>query len=212
MVAATTGAQSGEVPEPAEHAVGGRRARAERQILDATREVLVERGVHGLTVEGVARRAGTAKTTIYRRYRSRTDLALAVLLDMVDEVAAQPDVGDTTAELIALVDRTVELLSSTLMGQVMQGLVSEIAADAQLAQEYRERVVNRRLHDVRRLVERGIDRGDLRPDLDAEMVTDLLLGPIYYRFFLSGAPLDETFGKRLVTTLLPSFARAGRGT
>ena len=92
----------------------------------------------------------------------------------------------------------------------MQGLVSEVAADPELARAYRERVVNRRVADVRRLVERGISRGDLRPDLDAEMLTDLLLGPIYYRFFLSGSPLDEGFGVRLVNTLFPSGPPQGR--
>jgi Tetracyclin repressor-like, C-terminal domain len=61
--------------------------------------------------------------------------------------------------------------------------------------------VNRRVADVRRLVERGISRGDLRPDLDAEMLTDLLLGSIDPRFFLSGSPLDEGSGHRLVRTL-----------
>lgn len=50
-------------------------------------------------------------------------------------------------------------------------------------------------------LERGISRGDLSPDVDAEMLTDLLLGPIYYRFFLSGSPLDKGFGVRLVSTL-----------
>jgi hypothetical protein len=58
---------------------------------------------------------------------------------------------------------------------------------------------------VSALVEHGIARGELRAGLDAEVVTDLLLGPIYYRFFLSGAPMDSGFGKRLVATLLPSF-------
>jgi hypothetical protein len=63
-------------------------------------------------------------------------------------------------------------------------------------------VVSKRVADVRLLVERGIARGELRAGLDPEMVTDLLLGPIYYRLFLSGSPLDDDFGKRLVATLL----------
>lgn len=181
-----------------------RRSQTDELILDVTRELLAEHGVHGLTVEGVARRAGMGKTTIYRRYRSRTELALAVLLDQVDEMA-QPDIGDTRTELVTIVDRTVELLRSTLMGRVMQGLVSEIAADPELAEAYRERVVNRRLLDVRHLVERGVARGELRADLDPEMVADLLLGPVYHRFFLSGSSMDDTFGSRLVAALLPSF-------
>ncbi|MGZ4436422.1 MAG: TetR/AcrR family transcriptional regulator [Nocardioidaceae bacterium] len=183
-----------------------RRARTERALLDATRQLLAEDGFGSLTVEGVAARSGVAKTTIYRRYRSKTDLALAVLLDMVGEVSTQPYVEDTRTELVALVDRTVELLTTTLLGRVMQGLVSEVAADPELAHVYRERVVSHRVTEVSALVQRGISRGELRPDLDPEMVTDLLLGPIYYRFFLSGSPLDDGFGERLVTTLLPALA------
>lgn len=187
-----------------------RRARTEQVVLDATRDLLADDGFGKLTVEGVAARSGVAKTTIYRRYRSRTDLALAVLLDMVDDVSTRPYVQDTGTELTELVDRTVELMCTSVMGRIMKGLVSEVAADPELAQVYRERVVSHRLADVSALVERGISRGELRADLDPEMVTDLLLGPIYYRFFLSGSPMDDGFGKRLVTTLLPSFtAQAG---
>jgi AcrR family transcriptional regulator len=200
-VANPTVAGDDGIAEAARPVDTGRRARTEKLILAATREMLAEFGVNGLTVEGVASRSGVAKTTIYRRYRSKTDLALAVLLDSVEYLGTTPDVGDTYAELAAVVDRTIELLSSTLIGRIMQGLVSEVAADPELARAYRERVVNRRVADVRRLVERGISRGDLSPDVDAEMLTDLLLGPIYYRFFLSGSPLDEGFGVRLVSTL-----------
>ncbi|BCW06972.1 hypothetical protein NtRootA1_31100 [Arthrobacter sp. NtRootA1] len=55
-------------------------------------------------------------------------------------------------------------------------------------------------------MERGISRGELKAGPDSEVATDLLLGPIYYRFFLSGSPMDKGFGKRLVDTLLPAFA------
>ncbi|WP_276138822.1 TetR/AcrR family transcriptional regulator [Rhodococcus sp. T2V] len=204
-------ASDGGTPRTAGSGHEKRRARTERVVLDATRELLAENGFGSLTVEGVAARSGVAKTTIYRRYRSKNDLALAVLLDMVDEVSTQPYRADTATELTALVDRTVELMCTSLMGLVMKGLVSEVAADPELARVYREQVVSHRLADVSALVERGISRGELRADLDPEMVTDLVLGPIYYRFFLSGSPMDDKFGKRLVATLLPSFAAPGGG-
>jgi AcrR family transcriptional regulator len=183
-----------------------RRARTERAVLDATRELLAESGFGSLTIEGVAERAGVAKTTIYRRYRCRNDLALGVLLDMVGDVSTQPYTEDSLTELTKLVDRTVELTCRSLLGKVMQGLVSEVAADPELARVYRERVVSHRLADVTELVERGISRGELKAGLDPEVVTDLLLGPIYYRFFLSGSAMDKGFGTRLVGTLLPAFA------
>lgn len=182
-----------------------RRARSQHLVLHATKEMLAEVGFSGLTIEGVAAKAGVAKTTIYRRYRSKSDLALGVLLDMVGEVSTQPYRRDTRTELVLLVARTAELMSTTVLGRVMQGLVPEIAADPELALIYREQVVSRRVADVTALVERGVARGELRPELDPDLVTDLLLGPLYYRLFLSGEPLGPEFAEQLVSTLMPVF-------
>jgi AcrR family transcriptional regulator len=183
-----------------------RQSQTETAILDATRELLAEAGVHGLTIEGVAARAGVAKTTIYRRWRSKDELALAVLIDMVENVVATPDFADTRKELISFVNAAVKILGSTLMGRVMQGLVSDLATDPGLARAFRERVVAMRLGEVRRLIERGIKRGDLRPDTDIELAHELLFGPVYYRLLLSGAPLDKKLAERIVDAVLPAFA------
>ncbi len=182
-----------------------RRARTERVVLDTTRELLAGSGFGSLTIERVAERSGVAKSTIYRRYRSRNDLALAVLLDMLGDVSTLPYAEDSRAELTRMVNRTVDLMSNSLLGRIMQGLVSEVAADVELAKTYRETVVAKRVREVTALVDRGVERGELREGLEPELVTDLLLGPIYYRLFLSGEPMDEGFGTRLVSTLLPAF-------
>ena len=186
--------------------VSQRRARTEEAILDTTRVLLAEGGVRDLTVERVAARSGVAKTTIYRRWRGKHELALAVLIDMVENVVATPDLGDTRKELIAFVNAAVKILGSTLMGRVMQGLVSDFAADPDLGRAFQERVVAMRIAEVRRLIERGIERGDLRPETDVELAHELLFGPVYYRLLLSGAPLDERLAERVVDAVLPAFA------
>ena len=183
-----------------------RSAETEQVILQVTRELLVECGVQGLTIEKVAARAGVAKTTIYRRWRDKDELALAVVLDMVEQVVKLPELGDTRAELLAFVNAAVKVLGSTLMGRVMQGLVSDLATDPELAQAFRDRVVSVRDGEVARLVERGIARGDLRPDTNPETAHELLIGPVYYRLLLSGRPLDRAFAKRNVEAVLRAFA------
>ena len=183
-----------------------RSSETEQAILQATRELLVEAGVQGLTVEKVAARAGVAKTTIYRRWRDKDELALAVVLDMVEQVVQLPELGDTRKELLAFVNAAVEVLGSTLMGRVMQGLVSDLATDPELAQAFRERVVSVRDAEVERLVERGVRRGDLRADTDPMTAHDLLIGPVYYRLLLTGQPLDRAFAKRTVDAVLRAFA------
>ncbi|HEY2218384.1 MAG TPA: TetR/AcrR family transcriptional regulator [Gaiellaceae bacterium] len=200
------GSQSADAAvRPAEPDGRSRAARTEKAILDATRELLAEGGVHQLTVEGVAARSGVAKTTIYRRWRSKDELALAVLLDMVARVVEVPDVGDVRQELITFVDGAVRILGTTLMGRVMQGLVSDLATDPQLGRLFRERVVAFRVSEMRRVVERAAERGELRPGVDVDLVHELLFGPVYYRLLLSGGALDEGLAERIVDAVLPSI-------
>ena len=63
-----------------------------------------------------------------------------------------------------------------------------------------------RVAEVRRLIERGIGRGEIRPDADVELAHELLFGPVYYRLLLSGAPLEKGLAERIVTAVLPAFA------
>ena len=195
-----------DVAAPARRGGRPRSTECELAILQATRELLVEGGVRGLTIEKAAARAGVAKTTIYRRWRDKDELALAVVLDMVEQVVMLPELGDTRRELLAFVNAAVEVLGSTLMGRVMQGLVSDLATDPELAQAFRDRVVSVRNAEVERLVQRGIERGDLRPDTDAGSAHELLIGPVYYRLLLTGQPLDRAFARRTVDAVLRAFA------
>jgi AcrR family transcriptional regulator len=180
-------------------------------ILQTAIEVIAERGVHGLTVEGVAARCGVAKTTIYRRWRSKEDLALAALVGMVDQQPQRPrDLGDTRAELVAFVLRLITALGSTLVGRVIHGLVSDLASDPELARAFREQVVARRAAELDCILERGVERCEVRPDARTEIAMDLLLGPVYYRLLLSGMPLTREFAEGVVDAFLASTGTGGR--
>ena len=68
-------------------------------------------------------------------------------------------------------------------------------------------MVGARVGELRRIVERGVERGDVRPDTDVDLVYELLLGPVYFRLLLSGAPLDPArLAERLVDAVLPGLA------
>jgi AcrR family transcriptional regulator len=186
----------------------GRIERSKQAILDATRELLAERGgVRALTVEAVAARSGVAKTTIYRHWRDKHELALdAVMIDVIGRFDEPHDVGDTRRELLTFIDAVVSTLASQLYGPAMQGLVSEIATDPDLARVYREQVVEPRIRQVRQVIDRGVARGDLRGDTNPRLVHELLVGPIFYRLFFSGAPINEKHGTQLADTVMQAFA------
>jgi AcrR family transcriptional regulator len=184
-----------------------RTERSKQAILDATRGLLAESGdVGSLTVEAVAARSGVAKTTIYRRWRDKWELALdAVMIDMLPGFADPVDVGDTRKELITFVNSVVKIWSTRPYGRAMQGLVSEIATQPELAREYRDRVVSPRRDQLAPVIERAIQRGDLRPDTDVRLVHELLVGPVLYRLLLSGGSLDRKLATRLVDAVLDGF-------
>jgi hypothetical protein len=127
---------------------------------------------------------------------------------MVQTVVAVPPLADTRAELIAFVNGAVRVLGKTLMGTVMQGLVPELATDSDLARAFRERVVALRVAEVDRLLKRGVERGELRADIDVGVTHELLFGAIYYRLFLSGEPLDRKLAERVVDGVLPGLLKA----
>jgi AcrR family transcriptional regulator len=169
--------------------------------------------VRGLTVEGVAARSGVGKASIYRRYSGKEELALeAVMIDMLPRFANPVDVGDTRKELITFVDSVTKLWASPPYGPVMQGLISQIATEPELARVYRDQVVEPRREQLRPVIERGIARGDLRPDADVRLVHELLVGPILYRLLLSGPPLDRKLTTSLVDAILDSFSPAAMTT
>ena len=180
--------------------------RSRQAILDATRELLADGDVGSLTVEAIATRSGVAKTTIYRRWRDKWELALdAVMIDMIPRFEKPVDVGDTRKELLTFVNQVVRMQASAPFGPAMQGLVSQIATDPELARVYRDQVVQPRMDQLAPVIERGIARGDLRPDTDVRLVHELLVGPIFYRLLFSGAPLTRNLGPRIVDAILAGF-------
>lgn len=181
--------------------------RSDAAILDAARALLEERSLATLTMEAVAARAGVAKTTLYRRYRSREELALAVLAQMAGDQVPVPDLGDTRAELVHAVADTARTMTDTVAGRTIRSLVAALGDDDELAHAFRERLVRLRREELRRVVERGVERGDLRDGPQLALVSELIVGPLFWRLLMTGDALDDAFAAELVDAVL-----AGLGT
>ncbi len=161
--------------------------------------------VIAFTVDGVAARSGVAKTSIYRRFAGKHEIALAILLEIVPTVGRAPDRGDTRRELVDYVERTIRAFRNTTMGAVMKGLVSDLSTDVQLSGAFRVQVIAQRMAATQTILERGINRGEIRPDIDMELAHELLVSPIFYRMFLSGEPLRTRFATQIVDAVLPGL-------
>jgi AcrR family transcriptional regulator len=184
-----------------------RSGQANRAILDATRALLVEQGFTRLRLEHVAARAGVGKGTIYRRWASKEALTLEVVLELAGPHIDIADVGDTRAELRAATRNPLDAIVATPWGPVIRAMLSQIAGNPAIGDPFRATVVARRRAEIGRVIERGIARGDLRPDADASIATELLVGPVYFRLVFGGE-LDADFADRIGDAVLAAFAAA----
>ncbi len=189
-----------------------REARADRAILEATLELIAERGVHEFRTEDVAARAGVGKGAIYRRYPSKDDLVTAAVAVLVDEEIVVPDTGSTRSDLLALMREAVELYRGSLAARLMPNLVGAMAQRPELAAAVRDGFLTRRRGALTEVLRRGIERGDLRDDLDIELAVDVLGGPLFYRLLITGGPIDERLAVGVAELILRGFAPDGRPT
>jgi AcrR family transcriptional regulator len=182
-----------------------RDARADRAIIAAALELMAERGVAAVRMDDVAERAGVGKATIYRRYRSKDELVTDAVGSMVNTIEI-PDSGSTRADLLILMRQAVELFSGSFAARLMPTLVDEMSRNAELAEVARDRFLSGRRAALRTVFDRGVERGDLDPDLDVELALDVLAGPIFYRLLITGAPIDEPLAEGVVELVLRGFA------
>jgi AcrR family transcriptional regulator len=175
---------------------------ADRAILRAATELLAERGLHGLSIEEVASRAGVAKTTIYRRWNSRGTLALDAFLAEFKALQPLPDTGILRDDLLAALRAWVRAVTRTSAGRILAGLIAEAQHDPELADAWRARVVEPLRAQHRIMLRRPIDRGQLSADTDTEVALDLLYGAAYHRLLNGHQPLNDTFARNVVEVIV----------
>jgi AcrR family transcriptional regulator len=171
--------------------------------MKASVEVLADKGPSGFTVDEVAARAGCGKATIYRRWPSRANL----LLDTAHRMGLEPDLVDTGSardDLVALMSQLGTKLRETPAGRIMPAVIAEASVNPEMRAVLGAFVRDRRQRP-RAVVIRGIERGQLRPDTDVELLLDLLGGTVFYRELVSGEPADEEFVGRLLDVVLAAF-------
>jgi AcrR family transcriptional regulator len=181
---------------------GRKRDEARRQaILRAAFETLEAEGYGGFTIEAVAARSGAAKTTIYRWWPSKGALAIDSFFDLIQREAPYPQTRSATADLKA----QLRLQAKTWGGRagcVIAGILAAGQSDASTLRDFRERLLKPRREEGRRLLQRGIDHGEFRPEIDIEAALDALYGPFYARLMARIGPVDAAWADRICDTVL----------
>jgi AcrR family transcriptional regulator len=179
---------------------GGRSARVRAAVIEALLGELAEHGLAGTTMEGVARRAGVNKTTLYRRWGSREELVLDALLELGERRVPIPDTGSLRDDVLTVAREIVASVSTPEADAVIRAAAADPAQDSKLVARVRQ-FWTVRYEVLGEIVARAVERGELPEGTDPRPVIDGLLGGIYLRLLVTREPLDDDVLVRLADWL-----------
>ncbi|MEU7817399.1 TetR/AcrR family transcriptional regulator [Pseudonocardia sp. NPDC049154] len=185
-----------------------RGAELERAIRRAVLALVTAHGPAGVTMEAVAAHAGTSKPVLYRRWPDRSALLRDTLLHAAGRSIPTPDTGTYRGDLLAVLRGWAATLTSPASAPVVAAIVGAMQQDAELREAFRESVIGWRKAEMARLIRRGIERGELRPDVPVEFARELGQGVLWHRFLITGDPIDDEVVVRIVDEIVMPFVAA----
>lgn len=168
------------------------------QITDALMRTFFEEwarvGYSALSLDAVARKAAVGKAALYRRWRSKADMASELVSKISAGVPAQlagADRGDLEADLYAMLLVGARMMRDPLVRRIMPDLYAALDREPALAAALRPSEAARGAK-MRAVIDRAVGRGELPADLDRGLAADLLIGPLYWRLVVLGHRADRT--------------------
>lgn len=172
-------------------------------IVGAAVAVFLEGGLQRMTVPGVAAKAGVAKTTVYRRYPTPAELALAAI-GRLNASDVDPDTGSTKQDLVATLEAVRQRIDPTVTATVLV----EAQEHPEILETAREKMITPAVERFRRVLRKGVASGELRADLDVDLAADAVFGSFFTRFYERGRPGPEWPGA-VVDQLYPGLSGQG---
>lgn len=177
---------------------------AERRILDAARDLISERGPRRVGINDIAAAAGVGKQTIYRWWPSKTAVVIDALERLFESESPFPDTGSAYEDIRTQMGLVATTFSSPT-GSIIRELVAESQGDDQVAEQFRLRFFAERRARGAAALSAGIDRGELRSDLDIETVIDILYAPLWLRMLVGHEALTPEAVDRVINHVWPSL-------
>jgi AcrR family transcriptional regulator len=178
-----------------------RSERARQAILRNTLDILGENGFSNLTIEGVAERAGVGKATVYRWWPNKGALIADAFATSTTRKLRFPDTGSLETDMSRQMRQLVKVFASP-RGRIVAAILAAGQTDPELIAAFRERFLMPRRQEAYATLRRGVLRGELRADVDPDLVLDSLYGPIYMRFLIQHRRLTPEFIDRLCDLVL----------
>jgi AcrR family transcriptional regulator len=168
-----------------------RSERARQAILEAALELCQEHTYGGLTMEGIAKRAGVGKQTIYRWWPSKAAILLEALQGRSGNTLNFPDTGDLRADLRSQMTQVVATFTDPMFAAYSKGLIAAAQSDPDIANAVVTSIIKPRVDLCIDRLTSAQKAGDLRDDVDLPALVELLYAPLYYRLLLHTRPVSE---------------------
>jgi AcrR family transcriptional regulator len=192
---------SAKTNEPAypKRRTGGRSARIRAAVMNAVMDMLRERGIEGLNVAEIAHSVGIPESTIYRRWRSREELVVETVLSQMNETIPLPDTGSLRSDIQAFLQESAAFLQSPDGALLTRSMFATMNRADSLA---RQAYWMARFSHTGMIVQRAIQRGEVAPEIDPNVLMTALTGALYVRLLVLEAPIDESFLNQLARIML----------
>jgi AcrR family transcriptional regulator len=181
-----------------------RGAELDGAITAAVLELLASRGAPGVTMEAVAASAGTSKAVLYRRWPDAGTLLRDTMLRIATVSIPAIDTGSYREDMIAVLRGWVALFTGPQAG-ILRAVIAAMAHDTQLVEAFRTEVMGWRREQALAMLRRGIERGEVRPDVPVDIARELAQSVLWHRLLITGDPIDEALAVQLVDEVLVPF-------
>ena len=178
-----------------------RGAELEAAIRAAVLELVAARGAAGVTMEAVAAAAGTSKPVLYRRWPDSQALVRDTLLTMATTAIPAADTGSYRTDMLATLRGWVALFTGPT-APLLRAVIAAMSHDDVLADAFRSEVIGWRKEQMGELLARGVARGEVRADVDVDILRELAQSVLWHRLLITDDPIDDALAVRLVDDIL----------
>lgn len=169
----------------------------DRALLTAAIDVLKRKGYEGFSIEAVAKRAGSSKVTLYRRWPSAAALLLAALAHHGATTIPTTSTGRLRDDLKRFFRPAFVQLNGRL-GLLLRSLMAEAQANEDFRKTFRNAFIRERRAALGAILTAARDRGELSAKTNIEVLLDFIFGALWYRLLVAHAPLDQRFTSDLI--------------
>jgi AcrR family transcriptional regulator len=177
----------------------------EDEILDATLHLLLEVGYDRLTMDAVARRSRASKATLYRRWDGKPSLVVDAMVRAKQAPSVEEhDTGTLRGDLVSTYCGAHGMGPNAATG-VLGSVITALASDPEFAALFREAFIAPKIQVSKDIYRRAIERGEIRPDIDVDIIAPALAGILLHRSFVLGLVPDESAVERVIDhVILPA--------